>query len=368
MRPLFKQLRKAGMDMARLVIAILVVTVGFIVPGRTFGQATAYTVLELPAAIGDRVPYRLNNLGNIAGRAYKPLSVGTQATIWSYGSLQSILLGTLPGGDYSFASDINDAGEVVGASNTGSSMVPFIWTAGGGMQRGPMLPGDNGGQALGVNKYGHVVGYSSGLNGVRAFIWTQSNGIRSLGVLPGGSYSRARGLNDLDEVMGTSASSAGDRAFLWAASGNLRNLGTLPGDTSSEATAINNAGDVVGYSKGPKGMRAFLWTGAAGMQDLGVLSGGNNSRALDVNGLGVVVGTSTSFSGDRAFIWTQGGGMKDLNATISPNLGVLLVEAHAINDKGEIVVMGADGNSQGSQHVCAPAPKLTFLLIPAAAQ
>jgi probable HAF family extracellular repeat protein len=356
------------MDMARLVIAILVVTVGFIVPGRTFGQASAYTVLELPAAIGDRVPYRLNNLGNIAGRAYKPLSVGTQATIWSYGSLQSILLGTLPGGDYSFASDINDAGEVVGASNTGSSMVPFIWTAGGGMQRGPMLPGDNGGQALGVNKYGHVVGYSSGLNGVRAFIWTQSNGIRSLGVLLGGSYSRARGLNDLDEVVGTSASSAGDRAVLWAASGNrnLRNLGTLPGDTSSEATAINNAGDVVGYSKGPKGMRAFLWTGAAGMKDLGVLSGGNNSRALDVNGLGVVVGTSTSSSGDRAFIWTQGGGMKDLNATITPNLGVLLVEAHAINDKGEIVVMGADGNSQGSQHVCAPAPKSTFLLIPAA--
>jgi probable HAF family extracellular repeat protein len=101
------------------------------------------------------------------------------------------------------------------------------------------------------------------------------------------------------------------------------------------------------------------------MQDLGVLPGGDNSRALDVNGLAVVVGTSTSSSGDHAFIWTQGAGMKDLNAVV-PDVGVVFVEAHAINDKGEIVVMGRNGNS--SQHVCDPAPKSTFLLIPTSAQ
>ena len=131
------------------------------------------------------------------------------------------------------------------------------------------------------------------------------------------------------------------RAVLWTKTGNVRDLGTLPGDTSSEASAINNNGDVVGYSKGPQGMRAFLWTQATGMQDLGVLPGGNSSRALGINDMGAVVGSSTSSSGDRAFIWTKQAGMRDLNSAASVTSGVVFVEAHAINNTGQILVMGS---------------------------
>ena len=233
----------------------------------------------------------------------------------------------------------------------------------------PLLPGDNCGQAFGINKSGHVVGYSSGPNGRKAFLWTQSTGVHNLGVLPGGNYSTACDINDLDEVAGTSASAAGDRAVLWTKTGNVRDLGTLPGDTSSEATAINNNGDVVGYSKGPRGMRAFFWTQATGMQDLGVLPGGNSSRALGINDKGTVVGSSTGSSGDRAFIWTKEGGMRDLTSAASVNLGVVFVEAHAINNRGQILVMGgATHQSSGSGHAalgCAPAPPSSFLLTPA---
>jgi len=193
--------------------------------------------------------------------------------------------------------------------------------------------------------------------------------VHNLGVLPGGNYSTACDINDLDEIAGTSASAAGARAVLWPKTGKVHDLGTLPGDTSSAASAINNHGDVVGCSKGPRGMHAFLWTQASGMQDLGVLPGGNSSRALGINDKGAVVGSSTSSPGLRAFIWTKQGGMSDLNSAVSPTSGVMFVQAHAINNRGQVLVMGSamhESNGSGkAAPQCAPAPPLSFLLTPA---
>jgi len=356
-----------------LITALLVTIAELVCAEHSLGQTTAYTVLELSAADAGQIPCRLNNLGDLVGRSGNSGGGQTGATLWGHQTWLPKRLGALSGGDYSSAFAINDAADIAGASNTGNSLVPFIWKGNGGMQRIPLLPGDNCGQGFSINKYGHVAGYSSGRNGARAFLWTRSIGIRNLGSLPGGNYSRARKVNDSDEVAGTSASPNGNRAVLWTNTGQIRDLGTLPGDTSSEAIAINNAGDVVGYSKGPGGLRAFLWADATGMQNLGALPGGNGSRALDINDLGYVVGSSTSSVGDRAFIWTKQEGMSDLNNAASANLGVVFVEAHAINDKGQILVMGkatpevnAGGGASllGDHDDCAPAPPSTFLLTP----
>jgi probable HAF family extracellular repeat protein len=348
-----------------LIIALLATIAELVCAEHSLAQTTVYTVSELSAG----VPSRLNNFGDVAGRAGDSSSGKTGATIWNHGSLRRTNLGNLAGGEYSSASGINDAGEASGAANIAKSIVPFVWTPKGVLQRIPLLPGDNCGQAFGINKYGDVAGYSSGPNGRKAFLWTRSGGVRNLGVLPGGNYSSACDINDLDEVAGTSGSAAGERAVLWTRTGDVRDLGTLPGDKSSEARAINNNGDVVGYSKGPRGLRAFLWTQATGMQDLGALSGGNSSRALGINDMGVVVGSSTSSSGDRAFIWTRQAGMRDLNSAAFVTLGVVFVAAHAINNTGQILVMGgAAHESHGSGEAapqCAPAPPFSFLLTPA---
>jgi probable HAF family extracellular repeat protein len=352
--------------MTSVVTVILAVTAGVVTFRETFGETAAYTVSELPAA---GVPCRLNNFGDVAGRAGDSPSGETRSTVWNHGSLRPTNLGNLGGGEYSSASGINDTGEVAGAANIAKSIVPFVWTPAGGLRRIPLLPGDNCGQAFGINKYCHVAGYSSGPNGRKAFLWRGSAGVQNLGVLPGGNYSNACDINDLDEVAGTSASATGDRAVLWTKTGNVRDLGTLPGDKSSEASAINNNGDVVGYSKGPRGMRAFLWTQATGMQDLGVLPGGNSSRALGINDMRTVVGSSTSSSGDRAFIWTKEGGMRDLNNTASVTSSVVFVEAHAINNTGQVLVMGSamhEPHASGEAvSQCAPAPPSSFLLTPA---
>jgi len=352
----------------RIYISALVAIVELLSTERTLAQTTVYTVSELS---GGGVPWRLNNLGDVAGQAGDSSSGEIGAALWYHGKykFRPKHLGKLHGGDHGSASGINDAGEVAGEANTAESIVPFVWTPKGGLGRIPLLPGDNCGQAFGINKHGHVVGYSSGANGARAFLWTRKIGVRNLGVLPGGNYSSASDINDLDEVAGTSGSAAGERAVLWTTNGNIRDLGTLPGDTSSEASAINNNGDVVGYSKGPRGMRAFLWTQATGMQDLGMLPGGNSSRALGINDMGAVVGTSTSSSGDRAFIWTRETGMRNLNSATSMTSGAVLVEAHAINNAGQILVMGspmhASHMSGEAASQCAPAPPSSFLLTPA---
>jgi probable HAF family extracellular repeat protein len=370
MRPVFPELTGNKIKTISVVAIIMAVAAGMVTFRQTFGETTAYAVSELSGTGNMRgVPCGLNNLGDVTGRAGDSFSGKTRATLWNHGSSQLMSMGNLGGGEYSSASGINDAGEIAGAANTDKSIVPVIWTPADGLQRIPLPPGDNCGQAFGINKYGHVAGYSSGPNGRRAFLWTQSRGVRNLGVLPRGNYSTAFDINDLDEVAGTSASAAGNRAVLWTKTGNVRDLGTLPGDNSSQATAINNNGDVVGYSSGPRGLRAFLWTQATGMQDLGVLPGGNSSRALGINDMGTVVGSSTSSSGDHAFVWTKEAGMRDLNGAASGSMPVVFVEAHAINSKGQILVMGsAMHQSHGSGRAalkCAPAPPSSFLLTPA---
>ena len=349
-----------------LIIALLGAIAELVSSRQTLAQTIVYTVSELSTG----VPCRLNNFGDVAGKGGDSPSGETLAIIWNRGNHRHPKhLGKLHGGEYSSASGINDVGEVAGQANTAQSIVPFVWTPKGKLRELPLLPGDSCGQAFGINTHGHAVGYSSGQNGTKAVLWTRNKGVRNLGVLPGGNKSSACDINDWDEIAGTSASAVGDRAVLWTETGDVRDLGTLPGDTSSEASAINNNGDVVGYSKGPRGMRAFLWTQATGMQDLGVLPGGNSSRALGINDMGTVVGSSTSSSGDRAFIWTREMGMRDLNSAASTTFGAVFVEAHAINNAGQILVMGSpmhESHMSGeAAEQCAPAPPASFLLTPA---
>jgi probable HAF family extracellular repeat protein len=253
-------------------------------------------------------------------------------------SISLVDLGIL-GGDspYSWARDVNESGEVVGASYYyGGGIHAFRWTSAEGM----IDLGDLGyysSEAYSVNNLGHIVGESySELTQfgplAAAFLWTQAGGMVNLGTL-GGEFSSARGINERDEVVGMSQTRNGTyHAFIWSVQDGMRDLGTL-GGTYAMANAINDFGTVVGFSTFSSGINvhAFSWTAEGGMVDLGTL-GGCCSGAHGVNNLGHVVGWSTDVSGIyRAFIWTGATGMQDLR--------VAGVEAFAygINDLEQIV-------------------------------
>ena len=174
-------------------------------------QTPEYAVTELTGEDATQVPSKLNNLGVIVGRKAGDGKGAQRAAVWSNSHSNGKHLGAFVGGDYSSATGINDTGEITGASNTATAILPFLWTEKGGLQRLPVLPGDTCGQAVAINKHGDVAAYSSGSNGARAFLWSRKGGgVRDLGTLPGGKYSRAHDLNDSDEVAGISGSLAGD--------------------------------------------------------------------------------------------------------------------------------------------------------------
>jgi probable HAF family extracellular repeat protein len=301
--------------------------------------------------------------------AVSSLSAAQQYTVTDLGTL---------GGSNSSAFAINDLGQVVGCADTVSSLGhSFIWSAASGMHDiGTLGHGPRSYScALGINNAGQVVGYTNSGNGLPYF-WTQRGGMQSLGTL-GGSGGSAYAINSSGQVVGGSwlASNLGFHAFLWTASAGLQDLGSLGGE--SAAAAINDSGDVVGQSFLSDGLteRAFLWTQDGGMQDLqlsdsdnaafainnlgvmsvsignqgyvrstdGLLKKIGNSTGFSVSDRNVVVGRSNLPTGEVGFIWTQADGLQNLNDLVPPNSGWNIQIANAINQSGQIVATGSNG-------------------------
>lgn len=318
----------------RAISVILLLPLGPVLSGQS------YTVTDLGSLPGgNAVPTKINLAGQAIGQSGKMYGVRTHAFVLTAGKLADI--GTLPGGEYSSASDVNTRGAVVGEANTDTNIHAFLWDSSNGMQDLGALPDDSGSRAFGINDSDQVVGYSSGAHDPVAFLWKKNTGMVSLGTLPGGTTSEAYDINNAGVVVGTASTQSGDKhAFLWTADGGMKDLGTLPGDITSQALRINNPGNIIGSSTGPNVTHAFLWTASAGMQDIGTLNGESTS-ALDLNNSGEVVGTSTASMSGHAFYWSAGTGIQDLNSLTPSDSGVVLTSAVAINNAGWILALGA---------------------------
>ena len=320
-------------------------------------------------------------------------------------------LGTLEGGIYSRAYDINDSGGIVGegdfASSSATGLRGYFWKKETGMTNLGALGRNS--SARGINNAGKVVGYSNSSSGPRViFTWTETDPIMKE-FTAAGQFSEGWGINDSENVAGIGLNNDGnERGFRWAAA-LKEDLGTLGGNIS-QAYSINNAGNVVGFSMNLSGnARAFLWDGSihelqtlSGYQDsyanrinihnqvvgriiqyttdskgdylfsnaqpffwengsmrgLGTLEG-NDGEASGINDAGVVVGWSMGAEGSRAFIWDKNStaGMVNLNELIPEDSGWILVAATAINNQGQIVGYGFQNGGSNEQ---------AFLLTPVA--
>jgi probable HAF family extracellular repeat protein len=224
-------------------------------------------------------------------------------------------LGTLPGGADAQAILINEAGQVVGYSYTGSAPTP------------PFCP------------FPLITG---------SFIWEKGKGMRDLGGL-GGTCTLAFDLNDRGQIVGGS-NLPGDQlshAFLWD-NGSMHDLGGSLGGSFIVANAINEAGIAVGnaYFPGDTIFHATLWTQIGQLTDLGVLGTDQCSYATGINERLQIVGGSLSSCPPnnfevRAFLW-EDGTMLDLNALIAPDATLHLQTIETINNRGEIAGQGAD--------------------------
>jgi probable HAF family extracellular repeat protein len=275
------------------------------------------------------------------------LLAGAASGAWKLAGLASepltLDLGTLAGGDFSRANDINSRGQIVGESSTAvTSNHAFLFTDGLMIDLG-VLPGVSnpfsGSSANAINDRGQVVGYSSASNNgpVHAFLF--SDGLmRDLGTL-GGVFtfgdSVAVDISEAGHVAGYASEpeSLTSHAFLFDGS-QMHDLGTLPGGRSSYARAINSSGQIVGYADTPSGnQRAFLFSEGV-MRDLGTLPGHTDSFATSINESGVVLGYSVGPNERRAFQFS-GGVMMDLgNTELGGVTGTAFNYLQAVNPSG----------------------------------
>lgn len=167
--------------------------------------------------------YAINNLGQVAGGANTSLqatghpishsmidiSVQHHAFLWDEAAGMADL-GTL-GGDFCWASALNDSGQVVGTSYTGSGREyrAFLWDEAGGMRDLGTLPGHDWSQAIAINNRGQVIGRSGRFGsapGDACFLWDSVNGMHAIeDLLLGGSgwsYFDARDINDAGQIAG----------------------------------------------------------------------------------------------------------------------------------------------------------------------
>jgi probable HAF family extracellular repeat protein len=202
-----------------------------------------------------------------------------EPVFWENGRIRK--LPTYTGDQYGVAAQINDNGQVAGASgncapfnpNSGLFLVEnhaLLWENDGSVHDLGNLGGTGGiagNHACALNNQGQVVGHSELPNDAtfHGFLWTRETGMQDLGTLSGDAASLALGINDRGEVVGASLdASFNPRASLWE-KGVIADLNTRIAANPSGlhllfAASINAQGEIVGLAVTSTGLHGFLAT------------------------------------------------------------------------------------------------------------
>lgn len=230
-----------GSDINNIGVVAGTAQAGFISGTRAFravgATMTALDTLPGSAIDGDTHANAINASGFIAGDATTP-SFSEHAVLWSPSNAVRDL-GTL-GGSSSSATDVNDAGQVIGWSYLVGDAVQhfFVWSSSAGMRDLTQMLGSITSLA-GINNAGQIAGTMSVSGASHAFLYSPASGLRDLGTL-GGATSSATGLNDNGQVVGSSATSSGTtHAFLWTPTGGMEDITAVTG--IPEVHGLNDA-------------------------------------------------------------------------------------------------------------------------------
>ncbi|MCC6443563.1 MAG: hypothetical protein IT210_08940 [Armatimonadetes bacterium] len=236
------------------------------------------TLLPLPAGYMEGSAWAINNRGQVVGWAGNDLGLNAPVEFWMTGIWEAAVLWDkdgktrvlpgLAGSGPSVAFNINDAGQIIGASSAPDLGVihAALWDRGKvtDLTPGELVYSD----AAGINNQGQVVVNSSSIG---AFLWEKGR-VTSLGVLENDVWNWAMSINDKGQVVGFSSGPEGapnGRPFLWER-GQMVDLNAAFEDPQDEwrldwAYSINNRGAIVGVgfrkdANGQEQVTGFLLT------------------------------------------------------------------------------------------------------------
>ena len=225
---------------------------------------------------------RINERGQILG-----YSDGS-SVLWDNGAITALGIA---------AQAMNDRGQVVGDLNTGSTIHAAIWEAGVVTDLGTLDGGDSS-WARDISNSGWVVGGSRTATGeVHAVRWGQGE-LTDLGTLPGDSRALGLHVNPRGQVAGQSSGTSGRHAFQWH-DGVMQQIGGL---TVSSMNAPGVVTVVLAF-----GGAAAWWCGA--LTELPPM-GDHHVEAVDISNAGWIVGLGVPLGaagGNHAALWLPGG-------------------------------------------------------------
>jgi probable HAF family extracellular repeat protein len=202
----------------------------------------------------------VNDRGQVAGQSFinsLPNSSGVPTVdpfFWENGKMLDI--GSL-GGSYGFSNWLNSRDQVVGVSNLAGDQAhhAFLWSKKQGLLDLGTLSGYSfASTANWINDAGEIVGESDSPTGSRAFFW--ENGVMTnLGTVAGDACSVANSINSQGQIVGFGAADCfnEDHAFLSEGGGPIIDLQSLipPGSalTLIDAIFINDRGEIAARGK-----------------------------------------------------------------------------------------------------------------------
>lgn len=231
--------------------------------GYTFIDELAHEV-EIPV----RAAAGFNDRGQIVGtQSIEPDGAFLRAVIWKRGKGLKFLE-PAPGDENSVGVDINNRGEVVGISGpypseSSAGERSVIWDRRSRVTMIPAFPDSTSDRPYAMNNAGQVIGGSNTPSGVRGYVWDRERGLRAIEGLNGDNSGSPSAINDHGEVVGTSSIYNGSyrqHAFFWSEETGTLDLGDLPGGADlSHAYGINNHRQIVGNASGQNGGEAVIW-------------------------------------------------------------------------------------------------------------
>ena len=302
-------------------------------------QAQSYAIADLGALPGNSTSkaYGLNNLGQAVGISDSGSAI---ATLFRNGTATN--MNTL-NADVSVATCISGSSQAAGYnifySNPNLIFRAFLYGNGAmtDIQSDSLFP--FGTQAYGINSSGMVVGQGWVTNeSFHVFLYSGGRMVD----LGGGFQASASAINDAGQIVGNGTTVG---AFLYS-NGKMVSLGVPSGANSSWANAINSTGNMIAgnlFFNSPPSHASLHSNG--GWTDLGAFPGAIGNSATGVNSSGQVVGTAffpvKSYHPFRpgkhvAFIH-RNNALVDLNTLIPSNSGFTITDAIGINDSGQIL-------------------------------